>query len=286
VFCRKLLWAAAAVAVMATLAPPAKADFTLTLGSGSDSKTFDLTTLAAAGNGTTAAGTAYSWSGYSYDAATQSFILQDFHFGEYDLTNGRASLVTGGTNLPGNVIGELDLEAIRIERQNLGGTSNGPAGGGPPPAFTMKLTASGYTVPSAPALLTSQMDGYFNLPPPGQPPPNGVATLQSWVDVAGPAGVLGSSVNPLSFDVTQQGGAQSANLTSGTFTALSNPYSITHQITLSNMGYGVDSRFQQGSISSQVVYVTPAPPGLILAATAVPFGGLLRRRLRKAAPVA
>jgi hypothetical protein len=276
----------AAAAVVGLLAPrTANADFKLTLTQGSDSFMLNINSQTAASGSGTAGSTAYSYSGFSYNAATQTFVLQDFRFGEYDLTNGKASYVEGGTNLPGNVIGSLNFEAFRVERINPGGQSNGPAGGNPSTPFTIALTASGYTVPAAPAQLTSQMAGVFNLPPSGQPPPNGVATLQSWVNVAGPDGVLGSSGNPLSFDVTQQGEAQSANMVSGVFSALSNPYSITHQITLSNMGYGVDSRFQEGSISSQVAYVTPVPPGLVLAATAAPFVGLLRRRMWRQAAV-
>jgi len=270
---RFLTAAVAAVAVSLGAPLGAQAAFTLTLTEGSVSQQFDLTTMGSSGGGIVS-GVSYSWSGYTYDAATKSFELESFTFGQYSLTNGAASIIVGETNLPGGTLATLSLDTIKVQRTNVGGSQNGPQGDPPPPipAFTIELTASGFTAPTGNVFLTSQMDGKFNLPPPGQPQPNGVATLTSSVD--------GLS-SPLSLVIEQDDGAVAANLTSGAFNAVA-PYSITHKIVLENMGVGVDSRFEQGSISSQVKAV-PAPAGLIMALTAVPFLGVIRRRLRQTA---
>ena len=54
-------------------------------------------------------------------------------------------------------------------------------------------------------------------------------------------------------------------------------YSITNVINVSGLGAGQTV----GNLSIESTVVAPAPAGLILAATALPFVGLLRRRLRR-----
>jgi hypothetical protein len=57
-------------------------------------------------------------------------------------------------------------------------------------------------------------------------------------------------------------------------------FSMTNEIQVSGLAVAVNNLPQiQASVDSTVI--VPAPAGLILAATALPFVGLLRRRLRK-----
>jgi len=61
------------------------------------------------------------------------------------------------------------------------------------------------------------------------------------------------------------------------FHRTSTPYTMTQTITV-KLGVGESVKFDQESTLTPVV---PAPAGLVLLATALPFAGLLRRRLRK-----
>jgi hypothetical protein len=67
----------------------------------------------------------------------------------------------------------------------------------------------------------------------------------------------------------------------GSFVRSSNDAYTARQIITLDLGAGGSANF-----SATSAITTPAPPGLVLAATTVPFVGLLRRRLRKAVPVA
>jgi len=65
--------------------------------------------------------------------------------------------------------------------------------------------------------------------------------------------------------------------TFGLTTITGTPYTITNTLVISNMG----SVGNTANITTTSTVTAPAPAGLILAATGVPFFGLLRRRLRR-----
>jgi hypothetical protein len=71
-------------------------------------------------------------------------------------------------------------------------------------------------------------------------------------------------------------GSQDIGGDSAPFNRSSTPYTISQEYTISLAGTGTFS-----GVFGAAVTAVPAPAGLILAATALPFVGLIRRRLRK-----
>lgn len=101
------------------------------------------------------------------------------------------------------------------------------------------------------------------------------AQFQVWVNSDN---TLFSTAGDLSSDsgLVGPGGFAITNGDLGNFTG---PFSITATITFTATGAG-----QSISGDGRVNVLTPAPAGLILAASGLPFLGLLRRRLRRSEP--
>jgi hypothetical protein len=244
-------------------AATAEAGFFLTVSqAGGPSKTFDLTNTASSGSGG-----GVSWSGFGIYSNEKGsvFGFQNLTVGNYSLANGQFSMwswIVGGRG----VTGELVLDTLDVVR--TGGSNNSP--------LTIRLTATGFTEPQGTAYLTSEMDAFF-----ASGNTTGRAELSSWVGTntspSAPLPGATNTVGPSSYINT--------TLTTGTFN-LTGPYAITNQIVVSNMQTGTGGMLQLGRVDSQVhsagpVVPTPAPGGLVLAATALPFVGLARRLLRR-----
>ena len=252
----------ALVAVTTALVAPAtsQAAFTLTLTQGVDSLSLELPTTAGSDAGTVGT-TAYSYSGYQYDATTQTFVFGDLTFGEYRLLPGFTSNINGGTNLPGGPIASLLLSSLGVERVLVGPAQTDLNA----PVFSLTLVADGFTAPVGIVALRTTFTGQFN-----NTAAQGTATLTSTVTG------LGTNLQAIATGTTPVGVTQN----SSPFNAVSG-YAITHKVELTNMAVGANDVFNQGTIDSSVAIATPAPAGLLLAAFGIPAFGLLRRFGRK-----
>jgi len=95
-----------------------------------------------------------------------------------------------------------------------------------------------------------------------------------------------TTLTPATETMTSPGGPGQGPTSSATVNATS--VSITNDVLISGLGIGQYDNFQFlseiDSVNTPFIQTTPAPAGLILAATMVPFFGLLRRRLSRMAP--
>lgn len=267
----------AVVAVAAAMVAPAtsRADFTLTLSDGTNSIVIDVSATAA---------TVTSVTGNLVGVVAVSTDLEATTVNTALFKSTAGSLVSDGTNNAtiGNAVKPITFEGATFNvtggSSNFGGTttlgtinvnvndlvSNTTSG-----TLKVTLTESGFTLPS-PA--TGYLTGSTNMNP-----------------ATGSQGNTLSSSGLASYGpgtTTTQTIASSGNgpvTSTGTFlTAI--PYQLGAQVTIS--GTAGSELTTVGETTDLVT--SPAPSGLIVAATMVPFFGLLRRRLRgmaTAAPV-
>jgi len=243
---RKLFLTAAVAVAVGVLSPSAaRADFILKLSDGTNTSTVDLTT------GTTLTGTATA-SGL-FGAHLAVFTVT---FDNYSITSQVAS-----NNLPGSATdGKLSVSNTLVTNNNAT-TGN----------LTISVTASGYSGPTPQASLNGVYSGSYIVG----------ADSGSKVQEAAYYGASGTDFDT-SGPVVQSTNAftNSGVGTVGLGNATNNPYSLTDVITLTGIAAGGNNSLNTAGMSADVMNA-PAPSGLILAATVVPFFGLLRRRMRQ-----
>lgn len=259
----KFVMLALVAAVASLLAPMrSEAGFSLTVQQGSTygtngSMTFDgQTNIATNPNGTT-----------TYSPGTITV-------GDYVIM-----FTIGTTNTPG-----FQGQASALTLNSLFVTYTGLKPNATPLVIT--LTATDFTLPVSPVTATSNYSGNFL---PGASTSASV-TLQSFIDTNNAANGTGTAIIPnngLTFGAGSGASNQSSSVTVSYGDGLPpnqvGAFSLTSRITLTNFGTG--DVLQSGSISTSVVAATPAPPGLVLVASALPFAALVRFRRRAVAPV-
>jgi hypothetical protein len=257
----------AAVAVAATLIAPAVSRanmqvFDLTLTAGSETVTLDLTnshgdTLIYV-QSTNVAGIA---TGVALSTTSNGGLyLLTASQGGYQFTNGSTnaqvdnlifdglefSATTAHTNQPGlSTVGDVDLTNSSVSGNTSGQT------------VSIAISENGFTSPGAgsPVFINSAL-----------------TTIGTTGSTTGSSSDS-DSATPVSETIAAGAAGSSTNIS--TLFASTGNYTITGLVTTTGNFSGID-------LDSSVV-LSPAPSGLILAATIVPFFGLLRRRLRSIA---
>jgi hypothetical protein len=270
---RKFCFAAVLAVVGVLAAPPtAKAAFLLQLTSGNETLTLDLGTLTSGsgGSGTSETGEAYSYVFFylKTEEGTTTAVFTDLKFAGYTI-----DADTNITNSPGSDKGgNLSLNGLTVTRDN-GGTSEDD--------LTIALTATGYDKPDLQDTLESNFGARLNTLADTVPLIDFRSSFASGDnefgdDISNTTSTFGSDFDALKPFSEGQSSSLGANTTT---------YTLTNVLTISGLGFGKDNRLDNGGVStlvtpSLVVQAVPAPTGLILALGAVPFLGLLRRRLR------
>lgn len=256
-------------AVVAGLFAPsaAKADFTLLLSSGGESATVDLNT----GTVTYAGGASVSSDFVMVSPGSGSSLVLNATLNNYTI-----SAVLAQNNLPGQQSGAtLNLTGIYVVRNSLtGDVVSGTALNNS--SLGISLTASGYTFPVPQDVLSTTYSASFTPPPQGQPLLGNITESAYYDATNTPFGTGGPSTSASS----NSGGSGIGGVTLSTALPIgTGSFSMTDTISLSGMGIGSNYELASGSISSTVY--APAPSGLILAATMIPFFGLFRRRMSR-----
>jgi hypothetical protein len=239
-----------AVAVLGGVFAPsaAKADFTLTI----DSTTIDFTALYTANqsNGTAVGlvdGLVYVINQGGTNVATLTGTIDGFSI-----------TFSASTTSPDGNPGQVTNESINV-------SSNGAAAGA---NISFILTSTGFL---------------------GIPPDTGVIVTNTLVSSSfegTTSAITGSTdVTPATGSdptLATLTGASSAS-SSSDMTLTGTPYTISNTATIYGLGGDASNDIDQFSLTS-TVEMAPAPSGLILVATMVPFFGLLSRRLRQIKP--
>jgi len=262
----------ALVAAVAVLTSPAlgQAAFLLRLDSGSTSATIDLATgevLATSGASgftagsflaTTNSGTGSgNYAAFTSGAALAGFL--DLRFAGYQIFT-----QTNLNNEPGNdVFGNLYLGNTQVKNTTTGALAD----------LKLSVTNTDYQLPSA---VNRYVETTFNATVTVS---SATVDLYSYYADGTTAFDTASNVNgeDLHVQATSTMPASSTIATSPSFAA-TGPYTLTDVVLISGLTNG-----QVATASVDQVVRAPAPTGLIMAVTAVPFFGLLRRRLRKTA---
>lgn len=195
---------------------------------------------------------------------------------EYDL---KTSIIVGDYSFFGSFIKTNNPGLQSGAKLSVGNSSLTRVGDQYGDPLTISVTQTDFTRPSGPGssvALTGSGDFTYA--------PNATATLSATVDLGNNAFATGGDPSQVYTASTVLSPVASGTLTpvsQGNFSIGGN-FSLTTSMTVSGLGVG-DSVQNLGA--NGAVYA-PAPGGLILAATAVPFFGLLRRRLRTAAGAA
>jgi hypothetical protein len=177
-------------------------------------------------------------------------------YGDYNIL-----FVGGFSNTPGNpTLGQLDVDTFRITRV-------GSASGLDP--LTVSISANNYNAPPLVGTVDTRLDGRFSSTATGSV---GTGTLESYFNTSNALFGTTTLVGSTSFTPSAPANAFYSAIQPG----YSGTYSLTTILTFDDMS--VNDIVEGGATTNALV---PAPAGLILAATAVPFVGLLRRRLRR-----
>ena len=256
-------------AVVAGLVAPsaAKADFTLSLASGGETATVNLLTGAV------------KYAGGANGLFDPVIVFPGSGIVDATLNGYTITAVFAQTNAPGSQTGAiLNLTGVNVIR-NSSTAANG--------TLSIELTATNYTSPTPQATLSTTYSAAFannvvfvNAAIKTQLP---TVTESSYYDNTNTA--FGMGGQGTSVASTSPGSGIALVTHSTGLPSTSGMFSMTDVLSLSGMGTGFSNELTSGSISATVY--APAPTGLILAVTMVPFFGLLRRRLRgMAKPVA
>jgi hypothetical protein len=132
--------------------------------------------------------------------------------------------------------------------------------GAPAATFTITSTADGFTSPVSPVSVQTNL-----------------TIISPAVPVTAVSQINGVNVSGTS--ITQStAGAYTA--TNPLFDTVTNPYSVGNVLTLTIAGGGKGGTVAQVDINTEVV-PAPAPAGLVMLISALPFAGILRLRRRK-----
>jgi hypothetical protein len=186
--------------------------------------------------------------------SSNNISLVDYAFGTYEIDVNAFSNSPGGA-IPGSTVGGLLTQNTFSVTTTATGAS----------ALTIIISDDRFTTPGpGVAVVTNSISSTFMT--------TGTASATTEVSpttggsfTTGPASVSGPLVG---FDGDETGGIT---------TITGSPYTITNSLVLS----GLTTAGNRANITTTSSVVVPAPAGLILAATALPFAGLLRRRLRR-----
>jgi len=186
-------------------------------------------------------------------------------------------VVTGTSNTPGSSNGNVSLSSITVYSLNSG-----------PNTFTAVLSANDFTSPPSPTLLsnsaTVNVTGTVN----------GTVTEQGYVDTSNTLYSKAPTVGGTVYSPGAQGFTVSGSLTNAasnsnalvSFPSPAGDYSLTEVFTYVSKQDDTDGGANAGSnyvtsTGNATVTATPAPSGVILAASALPMlagGWFLRRR--------
>jgi len=236
------LTAAAAVSLSLVVTATSQAQFTLYLQDGTDQATV---TIAGSTVTESVTGGTPTFS-YGFAGATSTFLaVQGLQFDSYNISGTIAS-----SDWSGNAsFAQLNIQSLTI-------TNSGPSSS----TLSLGIGEGGFLAPVGKTYLQSEVVGTFS---------QGTgATITGSTAYNYPTGVATST------QTINSGFADKTNTSSG-FTASSN-FSLTDTITVT----GITGTQNVGVTLYGEIYAAPAPPGLILAATMVPFIGLFRRRLK------
>jgi len=257
----------AMVAVAAALVAPATSDasFVLRVTSGALTEDIDLSTVSLTGQTDTTGDVQYTNAQRVVSGGMTLVTVTNMTIGDYVI---QANF--NQTNLPGAITGgNLSLSGLTVTRTGTTGSSN----------LTLALSATGFMLPSQQTDLVTDFTWQALT---ATAAPGRTVTMTSVFDTNNGLFTL---VGPNTTNVGQPGvpASQAATGFAHKETNLGNesgPYSLTNMISIDNLGVGTLERLGQGTIDSSVV-MAPAPAGLVLLAGALPFAGLLRRRLWK-----
>jgi len=261
----------AAVAVAAALAAPAvsQAAFQIRLEAGSENATIDLTTgkvLSATGGSGFTAGSTLATSNPGAGSGNYLFFAPGSFGSTFASLQFRGYLIqteSDVNNHPGTqVMGNLYLGTTQVTNVSAGAS---------PAALKISVTDTDYTLPSA---VNRYIETTFN-----GTVTNSTAVADLYSYYANGTTPFDTAVNVAGEDLhaqaTQGHPASGAPVTSPSFAA-TGPYTLTNSIVITGLSTG-----QVATASVDQVVHAPAPPGLVMLVGAVPFFGLIRRRLRK-----
>jgi len=266
---RREFFIAAALAATALLASstPSQAGYKLDLKSGADEVIFNL--------GPTGTPTVI----YNPNSTVVSFTSafsdgQNANFVNLTFAGYKIFLQGDITNTPGNSqLGTLQLNNLAITNQ-----SNTAGAGGLGTDLIISLTATDYTAPGTPGQrnVNSAFTAIFG----GQATANSGIKLETFYDEDNgefTAQADAEVYKGVQFIAPVGSDASSGSPLGNGGNAVGGGYSLTDKITISGLATG--GVITQASAEVDVTPV-PAPAGLILVATVVPFFGLLRRRMK------
>jgi len=142
-------------------------------------------------------------------------------------------------------------------------------------SLLIAISADSYTLPTPQKVLTSTISGNFGAG-------TGLVTEAAYYDPSNTLFGSGAGTTSVSVSNSTAGSPILGTSPSAPILTTGSPFSMTNGLLLTNLSAG---GFYSTTEDSTVL--APAPSGFILAATMVPFFGLLRRRLRQTvAPVA
>jgi hypothetical protein len=231
----------------------------------------------------------YSTNPYSSTGAINPFVSGGTLLGSQEIFDGSAG---DGNSNPNRISLIATIAGVNIDISSL---TNGPSGN---PAWVSQTTANltnvtrtlnrwvVITITDTFSPIGTGDGAPFSLSTTanttGQPPSGGL-TKGAGVRVV--SGVEGTDPNQVYTDTLTLPNSATAPLTTDpvAFDRLAGDFKLKNFIVVSLPGASGAAPGSSASFSSSAmaVSVAPAPAGLIMAATALPFFGLLRRRLRK-----
>jgi len=273
-FRRFLLSATAAVALGLIVPSSVRADFVLELQSGSNTVYVDLNNnnstfgqvlnnASYTSNGTISSAAIYLAPGsQGYGQGGNYKVNISLVFDGYDINT-----VTNITNNPGTQSGAtLNLQSTSVDNDSGGKNNN----------LTISLTSTSFSLPTPQGTLTSSFGA------------SSIVANGNYSFITVNEGAYYSSSNAAFGEsgqsVTATNGAGYSSISNfSESTALSgsnNSYSMTDVLSMSGLSTVKANSTIIGSGDIDSTVFAPAPSGLILATTMVPFFALLRRRLR------
>jgi hypothetical protein len=284
-FRRRLLMAAAAVAAALCASSQARASFVLVIDV---YHTSDLTTkIDSITENVPVAG--FGQSSLTFQHSTPSG--SDWNSAELN-SNLLIKVEANSNNI--NPLGNpAQLQDVSTSVQDISGPTASGGNGQAAQNYTIviSLTDTGYNIPIGPNPMT--MTSVLQWSAAGNPQVSGsfksaadTGDVQFAKDPSAPGDLWQSaftSSTAITTGTQNVGDLSLANTMKSVQFNRSGSYSLTNQYIINTSANMVAAASLTGTTE---VWAAPAPGGLILAATALPFVGLLRRRLRAAAPTA
>lgn len=255
---RKFLLTAAAAVAVAVLAPAtSQAQFTVTLSAyDATTNSVDTATFTVTGNSVSVSsnnGTLNT--GYLDVASTTSLIIGGLSFDGYSV-----SLTGTSSNFPGSSTeATLNITAFAITN-NTGSTAS---------PFTVSISESNFSQPSSGSAFLASQTAVTNLQAGSQTSVTGSTSYTSSAPTPVAASTPGETLNYSNYD-------QNPYVYSNSFT-INGTYTLADNLSIASLAATQTVQITEAG----ELLATPAPSALILAATIVPFFGLLRRRVRE-----